>query len=135
MNYLVLIALFTISTLSAYHLLKVNVAYYLKLIFNIILLIISACILVATNISETSLLIYMLILIMTSLGILLHFIVPIVLNGIGIVLSKIQGEHYVSLRYDELMRSGHRMYFCVLAFLTLKVVLYIILCASFIGII
>ena len=133
--YIVLIALFAVSTLAAYHLLKINIAFYKRVVFNIILLIVSACILTATQIDETSLLIYILILILTLLGILMRIIAPIILNAVGRVISKLQGNRYEALSYDEFMHSGHRMYFCVLLFLTLKIVLYTILFASFAGII
>lgn len=135
MEYITLIILFVLSIFLAYFIIKVKLLFYKKMIINLFLLLVCGCIMIITGIKETSFLIYVLLLILTLLGILMHIIAPFVLNLIGILLSKIQKEKYTVQTYDEFMQEGHRMYFCVLIFTTLKVWLYIALGASFLSII
>lgn len=135
MEYIVLISVFVSSVFLAYCTTLVKLKFYEKIVGNLLTLLICAFIILITGLKETSLLVYFLLLITTLCGILMRIISPIVLNIIGNILSKTQNETYTPLSYEELMQSGNKMYFCVLAFTTYKVLLYIALGASFLNLI
>ena len=68
----------------------------------------------------------------------MRIITPLILNVIGSLLAKILKQDYTWRTYEQLMyeeQSGYKMYFCVHTFTTLKIVLYMLLIASLIGLI
>ncbi len=70
---------------------------------------------------------YVILVTLTLGGVAAHFIAPPLLNAIGRAVSAATGEKYKDMTYDELLRDGHRMYFAVLLFTTLKLFLYTML--------
>lgn len=131
----IFIFLFLASTFLAYWIMKIKISFGHKVLCNISLLLVSAIWMVLTRIQEGTLLIYILILLFTSMGILMRLTAPIVLNCTGRILSKLQKQSYEQQSYEpksyeQWMQDGHKMFFCVLLFTTMKVLLYMLLVMS-----
>ena len=125
-----IILLFFLSGICAYFTLKANIRYRYKILFNSCILIISFILLIISNISDLSVLLYVLLFMIVCMGIIIHFIFPLILNIVGICFSK-QTRHSYSLKtYNEHLNNGHRMYFCVLLFTTFKIFLLVMFIAS-----
>ena len=138
MEYIVLIFLYALSMLFAYFIMKFTCKFFKKCLINLLILLTCGCIICVTGLKETSLLVYLILFSLTLLGILMRIITPLILNVIGSLLAKILKQDYTWRTYEQLMyeeQSGYKMYFCVLTFTTLKIVLYMILIASLIGLI
>ena len=135
MGYIILV--FVVSFLLAVASMKIKCKYYIKVIFNLVLILMSIALLVLTGIKERSLLIFMLLFLWTVLGILMHIITPIILNLVGCIFCKIMKQDYVPQSFEQMMEasSGHRMHSCVFIFTMMKMFLYILLFASFAGLI
>lgn len=131
MEYLILIAMFVLSTIVAYWIMQKEMSILTKIFTNAFILCFSGAAMIVTGFKETSFLLYVLLLSTTLLGILMRIITPICLNFLGRIVAKIQKEPYTEQSYDDIMHSGHKMFFCVLTFTTLKVFLYVALIASF----
>lgn len=135
MEYVTIILVFLGSAILAYLISKKRIVFWRKILWNIFFLLVSGVMMLLTGIRETTLLIYMLLILTIFLGILMRMITPVVLNLIGYVMSKIQKQVYEKQKYEQMMQDGHRMYFCVLTYTTLKVVLYVALLMSMIKVI
>ena len=135
MEYIVIFLLFLASTFLAYKIIGLKVSLWHKVLYNISFLFVSAVLMFLTRIQELTLLIYILILLLTLLGILMRLAVPTVLNCIGQFLAKITKLPYEHQNYEQLMQDGHKMFFCVLLFTSVKVLLYIALFMSAVKII
>lgn len=113
--------LFLFSGVGAYFVIKTNIRYLYKIFINCCIIIISWLCLFLSNISELSILSIMAFSFLTFLGIIFHFITPLTLNFVGKFLSKLTQQSFSSKTYNELLNDGHRMYFCILLFTTLKI--------------
>ena len=133
MIYAVIAAMFLGSAVLACFIIKSQIPFPWRVLFNVIFLLLSGAFVVLTGLEETSLLVYILLFVLTLLGILTRLAAPPVLNFIGRLLANIQKQEYTNQTYEQLMRDGHRMYFCVWLFATLKVWLYILLGMSLFG--
>lgn len=135
MEYVAIIFVFLGSAVLAYLITKKRIAFWCKVWWNVFFLLISGALMLTTGIRETTLLIYALLFPITLLGILMRMFTPVVLNLIGNILSKIQNQVYEKQNYEQMMQDGHRMFFCVLMFTTLKVLLYVALLMSILKVI
>lgn len=138
MEYVVFILLLTLSTVLAYLIIKLKHNFLLKCLLNLMALLGFGVVMVMSGLKEISLLVYLILLGVTVLGVLMRIITPLFLNLIGSLVARITKQEYTWKKYAQLMKaeqSGNKMYFCILAFTTLKVVLYMILVASFVGLI
>ncbi len=138
MENLVIIMVATLSLLMAYYLMKIKLKAFIKVLINFASLLVFGFFIAVSGLRETALMIYIILLSMTLFGVLMRIISPIILNLVGRFVAKITKQDYEWLTYDQLMNekhSGNKMYFCVLAFTTLKVVLYFMLVVSSIGLI
>ena len=130
MEYVAMIFVFFGSSVLAYLITKKRIAFWCKVLSNVFFLLVSGALMLITGVRETTLLIYALLFPITLLGILTRIFTPLVLNLIGNILSKIQNQVYEKQNYEQIMQDGHRMFFCVLLFTTLKVLLYVALLLS-----
>ena len=130
MEYVAMIFVFFGSSVLAYLITKKRIAFWRKVLSNVFFLLVSGALMLITGVRETTLLIYALLFPITLLGILTRIFTPLVLNLIGNILSKIQNQVYEKQNYEQIMQDGHRMFFCVLLFTTLKVLLYVALLLS-----
>ena len=130
MEYVAMIFVFFGSSVLAYLITKKRIAFWCKVLSNVFFLLVSGALMLITGVRETTLLIYTLLFPITLLGILTRIFTPLVLNLIGNILSKIQNQVYEKQNYEQIMQDGHRMFFCVLLFTTLKVLLYVALLLS-----
>lgn len=133
MEYLILSLIFIISMIVGYYIQKIQISLHWRILINLFSLIICGLLLFITRIKETSLLVYILLVLFTFSGLLVRLVVPVVLNILEKILAHIKKDTYEPQTYDELMKSGHKMYFCVLTFTTIKVMLYVLLFASFLN--
>ena len=123
----ILILSFLLSGISAYFLLKAKIKYHIKLMVNAAFLIAATVLKVLTGWTDTAILIYVILVSLTVGGVITHFLAPLILNAVGRAASSATGEKYKDMTYDELLYDGHRMYFTVLLFTTLKLFLYAML--------
>lgn len=123
----ILILSFILSGISAYFLLKIKIKYPTKLMVNAAFLIAATVLMVLTGWTDTAILIYVILVSLTVGGVITHFLAPLILNAVGRAASSATGEKYKDMTYDELLYDGHRMYFAVLLFTTLKLFLYAML--------
>lgn len=123
----ILILSFLLSGISAYFLLKAKIKYHIKLMVNAAFLIAATVLMVLTGWTDTAILIYVILVSLTVGGVITHFLAPLILNAVGRAASSATGEKYKDMTYDELLYDGHRMYFAVLLFTTLKLFLYAML--------
>ena len=130
MEYAVMIFVFLGSAVLAYLIIRKRISVWCKILCNMFLLLVSGVLMLITGGQETTLLIYVLLFSITILGILMRFFTPVVLNLIGNILSKMQNQVYEKQNYEQIMQDGHRMFFCVMLFTTLKVLLYVALLMS-----
>ena len=130
MEYVAMIFVFFGSSVLAYLITKKRIAFWHKVLSNVFFLLVSGALMLITGVRETTLLVYALLCPITLLGILTRIFTPLVLNLIGNILSKIQNQVYEKQNYEQIMQDGHRMFFCVLLFTTLKVLLYVALLLS-----
>ena len=130
MEYVAMIFVFFGSAVLAYLITKKRIAFWCKVLCNVFFLLVSGALMLITGVRETTLLIYALLFPITLLGIVMRIVTPVVLNLIGNILSKIQNQAYEKQNYEQIMQDGHRMFFCVLLFTTLKVLLYVALLMS-----
>ena len=135
MEYLFSILLFIISTILAYLMVKRNYTFWTSIALDLLLLSLGGVAMIITEFKETPFLIYNLLCFFTLLGKITRLVAPLFLNAIRRILSKLQKEKYEVKSYNELMQSGHRMFFCVLSFTTLKNALYFLLILSCLGLI
>ena len=129
--------IFGLSFLIAYFSMKVKLKVFIKILINCAgLLVVWLCI-IATGMKEMSVFLYLFLLPVTIFGILMRFISPIILNLTGKLVAKITKQDYEWQTYDQIMAddSGGKGYFCVLTFTMMKVLLYLFIILSFIGII
>lgn len=133
MEYLILSLIFIISMIVGYYIQKIQISVHWRFLINLFSLIICGLLLFITRIKETSLLVYILLVLFTFSGLLVRLVVPVVLNILEKILAHIAKDTYEPKTYDEWMKSGHKMYFCVLTFTTIKVMLYVLLFASFLN--
>ncbi|MBQ9780909.1 MAG: hypothetical protein IJW00_08195 [Clostridia bacterium] len=80
-------------------------------------------------------LIYVILGSLTVGGVVTHFLAPPILNALGQAMAAITKQTYRHMTYDELLFDGHKMYFAVLLFTTMKLFLYAILVCVCMGII
>ena len=80
--------------------------------------------------SLSLLILYVIIFFFTVLGVAVHFIIPLLLNSIAKIVSKATQQSYTRKSYRELLLDGHRMYFAVLLYTTIKFELYVLLIIS-----
>ena len=125
MEYAVMILTFFGSTVLAFLIVKKRMAFWHKVLCNVFFLSVSGVLMMITGIQETTLLIYALILLITLLGIFMRIFTPLALNLVGNILSKLQNQAYEKQSYEQIMQDGHRMFFGILLFTTLKVLLYV----------
>lgn len=130
MEYVTVIFSFCGSAFLAYLITKKRKTFWYQVLYNAVFLLVSGILMLMTGIQETTLLTYVLLLVITLLGILMRIVTPVVLNFVGDILSRMQNQQYEKQSYDQLMQEGHRMFFCVLTFTTLKVFLYVALFMS-----
>lgn len=116
----IIILLFIFSGISAYFTMKVTIKYGYKIFINCCIEVVCWTWLFLTDIYELSLLLLIAFSCLTLLGIITHFLAPLFLNTIGKCFSKLNRNTYSSKTYDEHLHDGHRMYFCILLFTTLK---------------
>ena len=135
MEYVVIFCVFCSSVILAYLITKKRRAFWRKILYNTIFLLVSGILILMTGIRETSLLIYSLLLVFTLLGVLMRIFTPVVLNFVGYVLSRFQKQQYEKQSYEQLMQDGNRMFFCVLLFTTIKNLLYISLFMSILNLV
>ncbi len=131
MEYLIVVTVFFLSSILAYFIMKKEVPILTKILVNAVALCITGAAMFATGLQETTFSLYILVLGITILGILMRVIAPVFLNLFSRVMAKIHKESYTKQSYNELMSCGHRMFFCVLTFTTLKILIYIALITSF----
>ena len=130
MEFLIIIS-FAICGVAAYYFNKINIRYAIKIAINIVSLLVSFIILCLIDITSTSMLIYVIIFFFTVLGVAVHFIIPLLLNSIAKIVSKATQQSYTRKSYRELLLDGHRMYFAVLLYTTIKFELYVLMIISF----
>ena len=138
MEYIIIVLAFILCSLVAYYIVKIKLNVFIRLLINITSLLAFGILIIASGVKETALLIYVLLLAMTLFGMLMRIIAPIILNLVASFVAKITKQSYEWLTYNQLMhleQSGYKMYFCVFSFTTLKVMLYLLLVASLMGII
>ena len=126
MEYFIIIA-FILSGISAYFIIKSKIRYPIKLMLNAAFLIAATVLMVLTGWTDTATLIYVILVSLTVGGVITHFLAPPIFNAVGRAASSATGEKYKDMTYDELLYDGHRMYFAVLLFTTLKLLLYAML--------
>ncbi len=137
MEYIALIFIFIFSSLFAHFLIKQNIRSALKILLNIVGLIIFFFLVLLSGVKETSLTIYIFLILMTILGIIMRLVTPFVLNFVGFIFAKITKQEYKWTNYSQLFEAdqSNKMYFCVLSFVTLKLILYSMLTLSIINLI
>ena len=126
----IVILLFIFSGIVAYFTMKPPLKYGYKILINCCTVIACWTWLLWADISELSLLLLIAFSCLTLLGIIIHFLAPLVLNIIGKCFSKLSRDIYSPRTYTEHLNDGHRMYFCILLFMTLKTFLLIMFVAS-----
>lgn len=126
----IIILLFVFSGISAFFATKATIKYGIKILINCCIEVACWIWLFLTDISELSLLLLIAFSCLTLLGIITHFLAPLFLNIIGKCFSKLNRNTYTPRTYDEHLHDGHRMYFCILLFTTLKTFLLIMFVAS-----
>lgn len=124
------VAAVSISIFIAWAIMRIKLPYYLKVIGNLILLFVSVCLTIVTGIQETSLLVLIFLIVFTIFGIVVHYISVPVLNILGKFIAKINKQSFASMSYEQYIYDGNKMYFCVLSFVTIKIVLYVLLAFS-----
>lgn len=125
-----IILLFVFSGISAYFVMKSHLKYWCKILINLCINLACWMWSLFTDISELSLLLLVSFSCLTLLGIIIHFIAPLFLNIIGKCFSKWNRDTYSPKTYEEHLHDGHRMYFCILLFTTLKTFVLIMFVAS-----
>lgn len=126
----IIILLFIFSGISAYFIMKSPFKYGHKILIDLCINLACWMWLLFTDISELSLLLLISFSCLTLLGIITHFLAPLFLNIVGKCFSKWNRETYSPRTYEEHLHDGHRMYFCILLFTTLKTFLLIMFVAS-----
>lgn len=126
----IIILLFMFSGISAYFTMKTTIKYGYRILINCCIEVACWIWLFLTDISELSLLLLIAFSCLALLGIITHFLAPLFLNVIGKCFSKLNRDTYSPRTYDEHLYDGHRMYFCILLFTTLKTFLLIMFVAS-----
>ncbi len=126
----IIILLFVCSGISAYFVVKSPFKYGHKILIDLCINLACWIWLLFTDISELSLLLLISLSCLTLLGIITHFLAPLFLNIIGKCFSKWNRDTYSPRTYKEHLHDGHRMYFCILLFTTLKTFLLIMFVAS-----
>ena len=126
----IIILLLIFSGISAYFTMKATIKYQYKILINCCIVLACWIWLFLTDISELSLLLLIVFSCLQLLGIITHFLAPLFLNAIGKCFSKLNQDTYSPKTYDEHLHDGHRMYFCILLFTTLKTFLLIMFVAS-----
>ena len=134
MEYIIIISAI-VSAISAYFILRAQIKYPIKLIGNAVLLLLSLALMALTGWKDLSIFIYIIIVIFTILGISAHFLAPLLFNAIGRALAEMTKQKYQDMTYDELLYDGHRIYFAVLLFTTVKIFLYTLLICACAGIV
>lgn len=127
-----LVFVIIISILIAYFSIESKIRYSKKVYFNIFMLTIGFIAMCITGANEQSLCIYLILIIYTAFGLLTHILSPLILNFLGRSICRLTKEEYKSMSYNEWLRDGHDMYFCIMIFTTLKVLLYIAFYATLI---
>lgn len=138
MEAIVFVLSFFVSLLIAFFVLKYRIKLILKLLINFVSLLCLGLFVLLSGLEEISLLLYILLIIVTFLGILMRILSWVILNFVGIFITKITRQDYEWQKYDQLIKaeqSGNKMYFCIFTFTSLKVTLYIVLIASFLGLV
>lgn len=125
-----IILLFILSGISAYFTMKATIRYGYRILINCCIVVACWIWLLFTDIPELSLLLLISFSSFTLLGIFAHFLAPLFLNAIGKCFSELKRDTYYPKTYNEHLRDGYRMYFCVLLFTTLKTFSLIIFAAS-----
>lgn len=126
----IIICSFALSGILAYFLNKIKIRYSIYIIINIVFLMLLFWLLCFTGAKETSLLLFFLIVLMTVIGMISHYVFPYVLNAVTFVVAMITKESYQWVDYNALLKDGHRMYFAILLFNTIKNELIILLICS-----
>lgn len=126
----IIICSFILSAILAYFLNKIKIKYSIYIIINIVLLTLLFLLLCFTGVKGTSLLLFFLIVLMTVIGIISHYVFPVVLNAVTFVVAKITKESYQRVDYNALLKDGHKMYFAILLFNTIKNELIILFSCS-----
>lgn len=123
----IFVVLFFISGVIAYFISKRNISIRGMLLLNSILLFINFCLLFLPAESDFIFDLYLIFLLLTISGIIMRLITPITLNLINRFFSKILHKKYYRQTYFELLNEGHRLFFCVLTFNTLKIFLQLLI--------
>lgn len=138
MEAMVFVLSFFVSSLIAYFVLKHRIKLILKLLINFVSLLCLGLFVFLSGLKEISLLLYILLVLVTILGILMRILSWVILNFVGTLITKITRQDYEWQKYDQLIKeepSGNKMYFCIFLFTSLKVTLYMVLIASFVGLV
>ena len=125
MEYMIMVTVFFGSAFLAYFITKKRMPFWCQALSNLFFLLVSGVLMLITGVQETSLLIYVILLLITLLGIFMRILTPVLLNLVGNILSKIHEQAYEKQNYEQMLQDGHRMFFGVLLFTTLKVLLYL----------
>lgn len=116
----VTIVFFLFSGIWAYFALKIKMKYEYNILINLCLLASCWLWLLLTDISELSILLVLAYTFLIIIGVIAHFVTPLILNSLGSCLSKLTQQSFSPKTYNELLDDGYRMYFCVLLFSTIK---------------
>lgn len=134
MKYILIIS-FIVSGILAYFVEKIKLRYSIKLVIEIAASAIMFIMLLLTDIKYTSFFICIMLVGLFILGIVIHFVFPLIINGITYIVVKISKQPFEWASYDTLYKDGYRMYFINLLFLTLKIELIILFIFSLLNLI
>lgn len=126
----IVILVFLLSGIGAYFVMKIKVRYRYKIAIDFCALIVSVFILFLSNIKELSVLLLIELSSLNLLGIIVHYLAPLIFNALGFCLSKMKKAPYSPKTYNDFLNDGYRMYFCVHLFTTEKIFLFVIFIAS-----
>ena len=123
----IIIFLFCISGAIAFLITKKIVSIRSALLLNLSLLFVNWGLLFLPRQNDFIVNCYVIFFVLTIFGIIMRFVAPIILNLINRFFSTIQHQKYVHQTYTELLNEGHRMFFCVLLFNTLRIFLQLLI--------
>lgn len=116
----IIISIFLFSGILAYFTLKIKMKYGYKILIRLCLL--AGCWLwvILMDIPELSIILILAYTFLIIIGTIIHYIAPFILNFLGSRISKLTHQSFSPKTYNELLNDGHRMYFCLLLFTTIK---------------
>ena len=125
-----IVSFFLLSGVFAFFALKIKIKYGYKILINSLLLASCWIWLLFTDLTDLSVLLVSAYTCLTVVGVITHFIAPLILNFFGSFISKLTKQPFSPRTFDAHFNDGHRMYFCILLFTTIKIFSFLMFIAA-----